>query len=284
VALARVRQLRLLPALAYYAAWLVPWRSCIKVRAEKSRLAFYSGRSCIITRYIGKYGRFEPDLTDWLAGYLASCPPGLFVDIGANVGWHSLHAARLPGVETVVAFEADPANAWLLDRNRTENDVANIVLVAAAVGDRRGTARLNRYKTSNNGRHSLAVDHGYGSITVPLIDLDGTLDDLGLGDRPIAAMKIDVEGFEPAVIAGAQRALGRTQAVVLELSPRLYRDAGLDIKTMLGVLRANGFSPFTIEAGGALQADSTVWSDQDCVCELVWLRGTRDGKARPDNG
>jgi FkbM family methyltransferase len=271
----------LLPALAYYAAWLIPWRSCIKVRAEKSGLAFYSDRRCVIARHIGKYGGIEPELTDWLAGHLSSCPPGLFIDVGANVGWHSLHAARMPGVETVIAFEADPWNARLLDRNRTENGVANVMLVVAAVGDRRGTAQLNRYKTSNSGRHSLAVDHGCGSVTVPLIDLDGALDDLGVGDKPIAAMKIDVEGFEPAVIAGAHQALGRTQAVVLELSPRLYRDAGLAIGTMLDTLRANGFSPFTIEAGGALQADNTIWTDQDCVRDLVWLKRGANGQAQP---
>jgi FkbM family methyltransferase len=273
-----------LPALGYYAAWLAPWRSCITVRAEKSRLRFCSERRSVIARHIAKYGGIEPDLTEWLARHLSSCQPGLFIDVGANVGWHALHAARLPGVETVVAFEPDPVNAELFERNRTGNNADNVVLVAAAVGERRGTAQLNRYKASNSGRHSLAVDHGYGSIAVPVVDLDGALDELGIADKPIAAMKIDVEGFEPAVIAGAHRALGRTAALVLELSPRLYRGAGLDIETMLNVLRANGFCPFTIAAGGMLQPDKTVWSDQDCVRDLVWLKGAPNGQAESDDG
>ncbi len=110
-------------------------------------------------------------------------------------------------------------------------------------------------------------------VEVPLVDLDGALDELGLSDEPIAVLKVDVEGFEPAVIAGAQRALGRTQAVVLEVAPRLYRDAGFVIEDMLRILRANGFSPFTLESG-ALRPDRTDWSDQDEVHDLVWLKGT----------
>jgi FkbM family methyltransferase len=197
----------------------------------------------------------------------------MFVDVGANIGWHALHAARFPGVDRVIAFEADPGNGRLLDGNRADNKLDNVVLQTVAVGDRRGAARLHRYKPSNTGRHSLAVDYGLDSVEVPLVDLDGALDELGLSDEPIAVLKVDVEGFEPAVIAGAQRALGRTQAVVLEVAPRLYRDAGFVIEDMLRILRANGFSPFTLESG-ALRPDRTDWSDQDEVHDLVWLKGT----------
>jgi len=194
--------------------------------------------------------------------------------VGANIGWFSLHAARAPGVEMVVAFEADPTNAALLDRSRIENGIDNLVLVPLAVGDRRGLARLHRYKPSNAGRHSLVLDFGLGSIPVPVVDLDGTLDDLGLAEKPIAALKIDVEGCEPAVIAGAQRALRRTQAVVLELAPARFRQAGQSIEAMLATLRSNGFTSFAIASDGSLKPDPTIWTDQDVVCERVWLRDT----------
>jgi hypothetical protein len=140
-----------------------------------------------------------------------------------------------------------------------------------AAGERCGLARLHRYKASNTGRHSLALDYGRGSIPVPVIDVDSALDNLGFGAKPIAALKVDVEGFEPAVIAGAERTLERTQVVILEMAPARYREAGQSIERMLATLRSNGFSPFMIAADGSLQADATAWTDQDIVCETVWL-------------
>jgi FkbM family methyltransferase len=262
---------RLWPTIAYLAAWLIPWRSYIKVRAAKSGLAFFSHRRSLIARHIAKYGAIEPDLTDWLSEYLSSCRPGLFVDAGANVGWHALHAARMPGVEAVVAFEPDPTNAWLFDRNRSQVD-GKIILMVAALAEKRGTALLHRYKNSNPGRHSIAVGYNLGSILVPVVDLDGALDDLGFGDQPIAVLKIDVEGFEPAVIAGARRALGRTQVVVLELSPALHRKAGFSTEPMLQTLRMEGFSPFTVGSGGRLSPNAVDWVDQDYVVDLVWIK------------
>jgi FkbM family methyltransferase len=271
IPLAAIRRTRILPTLAYAAGWLIPWRSYVKVRAAKSGLALFSHKRCYTARHIAKYGGLEPDITDWLSGHLSTCRPGLFVDIGANIGWYALHAARMPAVEKVVAFEPDPANARMFERN-LRNDTGKVVLKVAAVGERRGTAQLHRYKNSNTARHSIVADHGMGSIAVPLVDLDGTLDELGLGDQPIAAIKIDVEGYEPAVIAGGRRALARTQAVILEFSPSLYRRAGLSIETMLQTLRNAGFSPFLVETGGTLRPDGVDRSSRDETVDLVWLK------------
>ena len=80
-------------------------------------LSFYVHHRDLIGRHIAKYGRHEPIPTGWLNDYLATAKPGLFVDVGANLGWHAVHAAQHRAVETVVAFEPDPFNAWLLDRN-----------------------------------------------------------------------------------------------------------------------------------------------------------------------
>ena len=87
--------------------------------------------------------------TRWLENYLGSAPKGIFIDVGANLGWHADHAAQHPCVETVVAFEPDPFNAWLLDRNLTENGIGNAIVSNAAVGAQSGNVRLNRYKSSN---------------------------------------------------------------------------------------------------------------------------------------
>jgi len=52
------------------------------------------------TRKTGRHG-------SWLDNYLSGARPGIFIDVGANLGWQAQHSS----VETVVAFEPDPFNA-----------------------------------------------------------------------------------------------------------------------------------------------------------------------------
>lgn len=204
---------------AFLAAWLTPWRPAFQIRSWGKRLKFYVHHRDLIGRHIAKYGTHEPVPTRWIDNYLRDARPGIFIDVGANLGWHTVHAAQHPSVETVVAFEPEPFNAWLLDRNLTSNDVGNAIVSNAAVGAQSGTMRLHRYKSSNYGRHSLLTDYGYGSRIVPIVDLDSALQNFGLADRPVSILKIDVEGYEPAVIAGATKTLERTSAVIMEFSP-----------------------------------------------------------------
>ncbi len=267
-----VQRLRISGALAYAAAWLTPWQEVFRAPAS-SGLIFFAHRRDVIGRHIAKYGAHEPDITRWITERLATSRPGLFVDAGANIGWHALHAARSPKVETVVAFEPDPFNAWLLDRNLSANHIDKAVVVAAALGDRRGTLKLHRYKASNFGRHSAIAGDAHGSATVPLVDLDGALRDLGLSERPVCVLKIDVEGYEPAVIAGASRTLGLTDAVVLEYSPALSRRGGLSVEDMLARLKGSGFSPFSLAPDGSLAPlDVIALIGQEQQTDIIWLR------------
>ncbi|MCX7318240.1 MAG: FkbM family methyltransferase, partial [Hyphomicrobiales bacterium] len=150
----------------------------------------------VVGRHISKYGAHERSLTAWIQTHLAGFDDaaGIVIDVGANLGWHTVHAAKLPSVRRVVAYEPDAFNAWLMDRNIAENEITNAVVNAVAVGSASGTAQLHSYKASNNGRHSLAFAHGMRSRTVPLVTLDGSLKQLGLADASILLMKIDVEG------------------------------------------------------------------------------------------
>jgi hypothetical protein len=148
----------------FLAAWLMPWRPAFKVRATGSQLKFFVHHRDLIGRHIAKYGTREPVRTRWLVNYLTHAPKGIFIDVGANLGWHTVHAARHPCVEMVVAFEPDPFNAWLLDRNLIENGVENVIVSNAAVGAQSGNIRLQRCKSSNYGfaadRLRLRLAHG----------------------------------------------------------------------------------------------------------------------------
>jgi len=252
----------------YLLAALTPWRPAFRVRAAKSNLAFYVTRHDVIGRHIAKYGVHEPLITRWIDEFLGAAPRGIVIDIGANLGWHALHAARHRNVEMVVAFEPHPFNTWLIERNLAENGIDNVLVDARAVGAAPGIARLHRYKSSNFGRHSIAVDHGFGSRQVPMTDLDGALEAAGLGSGPISLIKIDVEGYEPAVIAGAKSALQRTAAVILEYSPDMSGSGGLSTAQLLADMRALHFAPHVLVSEGG-----TTPSSYD---ELQGHRGTLD--------
>lgn len=267
---------RPLETLAFLLAWLVPWRPIFRTRASESRLAFFAHHRDAIGRHIAKYGTHEPLVTRWMAEFLSAGQQGIVVDVGANLGWHALHAAQHRNVEAVIAFEPDPFNCWLIERNLAENGIDKVIVDSRAVGAAPGIAKLFHYKSSNFGRHSLAADHGHGSRSVPLTDLDGALAGLGFGDHPVALTKIDVEGYEPAVIAGAQQTLERTDAVILEHSPDLSRNGGLSAEDMSTRLQSWGFTPFVLRStGGTVRINLEELRNLRGSLDVIWVRTER---------
>jgi FkbM family methyltransferase len=254
-------------------AWLVPWRPAFRVRAKNSRLSFFVNWRDLIGRHIAEHGNYEPLLTQWISDYLSTSSQGMFVDVGANLGWHAIHAAEHKSVETVVAFEPDTFNAWLLDCNLSLNDVDNVVISTCALGAQRGLTRLHKHSV-HRGRHSVLTDYGYGSRLVPLADLDTALDDLGLTDQSVLIVKIDVEGYEPEVVAGARHTLARADVVVLEYAPSLSRAGGVSVERMLDQLYALGLLPYTLKSQwGAGTVNTQVFEGQ---IDLIWMRPDKE--------
>jgi FkbM family methyltransferase len=267
---------RPLGTLGFVAAWLVPWRPAFRTSAAESKLKFFAHHRDAIGRHIAKYGTHEPLVTRWMAEFLDAAQPGIAIDIGANLGWHALHAARHRNVETLVAFEPDPFNAWLLERNLSENGIDNVIVESRAVGAAPGVAQLHRYGRNNFGRHSIAADHGNGSRTIPVTDIDSALAALGLGERPISLIKIDVEGYEPAVIDGATRTLQRADGLILEYSPDLSEAGGLSTKPMMARLQSAGFSPFVLwPRGGTVRIDLGELDGFAGSLDVIWVKTAR---------
>lgn len=169
---------------------------------------------------------------DWTAGssdLLAAADrfvaPGNRVwDIGGNVGvfaFAAAHKARPNG--EVVAVEPDPFLAGLLQTSAgfAGNHDVNVHVLCAAVSDTVGIARFMvaaRGRASNSleqvGHRSQAGGSRYVQH-VPTITLDGLLDHFAAPDF----LKIDVEGAEAIVLAGAKRLLAETR-------PSIYVEVG----------------------------------------------------------
>lgn len=162
-------------------------------------------------------GGYEPHVAATLDRLLG--PGDVFVDVGANVGYHTFRAASLVGVDgRVVAVEANPENARLLAHTIESNRLTNVELVPLALAGGRGYVSFGTHVGSNGGflpDGASTTGSGRGTI-VPTI----ALDDLGL-DR-VAVVKIDVEGAEGIVIDGARATIEQHRpSFVMEFSQEM---------------------------------------------------------------
>ena len=114
-------------------------------RHAATGLAYRVNLRAVVGRTILRRQGYEPDLTRWLLDGLDGGAPGVFLDIGANIGWFSLQAAHSGKVARVVAIEPDVGNHALLQENIRRNDLGErIDAIACAAGAEAGLARLHR--------------------------------------------------------------------------------------------------------------------------------------------
>lgn len=162
-------------------------------------------------------GAYEPHVAATLDRLLG--PGDVFVDVGANVGYHTFRAAARVGADgRVVAVEANPENARLIAHTIAVNSLTNVELVPLALAGGRGYVNFGTHVGSNGGfLPDGANTTGSGRSTiVPTM----ALDDLGL-DR-VSVVKIDVEGAEAIVLDGARATIERHRpTLVMEFSQEM---------------------------------------------------------------
>ncbi len=190
----------------------------------------YNRNDTVIGRLIELYGDyFETEV----AVFRQFVGPGdVVLDVGANIGAHTLALARLAGPGgAVYAFEPQRLVFQNLCANIALNSLANVHCVNAAASDT--AALLHLYDTdpdvaNNFGGVELGmVDGAPGGAPVPQL----VLDDFLAIDR-LKLVKIDVEGMEAPVLRGARRTLARFKPVLyvenayVDRSPELVRLLG----------------------------------------------------------
>ncbi len=184
----------------------------------------------IIAQSVRDTGSYEPEILAVLALFLR--PGDTFVDVGANFGWHSVHAARIVGpAGKVFAFEPVPNIADVLERNCRRNGFSNVEVRRLALGARQGQVKL-ALNSDNPGGGSVAE---FGTLPVHMFALDQVIADA----RP-ALIKIDVEGYELEVLRGANRTLEREPVVVLEYNRGPHR------KRIFRYLSDRGYSLYIV--------------------------------------
>ncbi len=168
-------------------------------------------------QYLNRMGPvFEPHMTAIFEALIA--PDMVVADIGANIGMTALLFAGL--ARHVVAFEPGPSTFALLETNLARAGADNVTAVNLGMGARAGHQTLTFSTQNRSGgfvSDRLKISNaGHSTETIRIDTLDGYFFDADL--RP-DFIKMDVEGFEPQVLRGAQALLDRHQpTVVLELN------------------------------------------------------------------
>ncbi|WP_374034911.1 FkbM family methyltransferase [Bdellovibrio bacteriovorus] len=212
---------------------------------EKFKLHLHPGEEILsdIIREKGFYSR--NDL--WVFRSLLS-PSAAMIDVGANLGWHSVAMAKYLCKGFVYAVEPDPTNLSLLNRNILENELGNVGVIPMALSNYTGKGRLS-LSGANFGDHILDPQL--------LLDVRDVVEvDVNTGDALLAEplletglelIKIDAQGSECKILDGFKSIIQKHQpAVMIEYSPRHIRAAGDSVFEIFAFIEKNGYFPFQI--------------------------------------
>lgn len=162
------------------------------------------------------YGRGNNELPVQQALERHATSGSVVFDIGANVGFFTVLAARLVGPDGhVVAFEPVPSNAEYVRRNARLNDMENIAVVEKAVSDATGHGDLVLASYSGGAALSIAdtPPDATESVTVPLTTIDEAVETGAV--PPPGIVKIDVEGAELEVLRGMESTLRHHRPTII---------------------------------------------------------------------
>jgi len=146
----------------------------------------------------------------------------LLIDVGANKGEFIDSVCALAPPAGIFAFEPLPELRTALERAVARHGQGQVI--AAAVGDKAGSVRLNRTQKRKlssvlEPRQSMHKHYRDSMSVVDRIDVPLTMLDKEIpADAVVGLLKIDVQGFEPQVLDGARRTLARTAVVMMEIN------------------------------------------------------------------
>lgn len=198
----------------------------------------------------------EPCTIEWVESFAEN---DILIDVGANVGMYSIWAAAIRNVK-VFAFEPEAKNYALLNKNIALNGLQEqIKAYCAGLSDKQGLTQLNIADLRIGGsNHALGEALNFKNEPVQPVFVQGsmgfTIDGLvSSGDLPIPThIKIDVDGIEPKVIAGAAQTLKNDLVKSLLIETNLNLASHRD---MVASLNGLGFKHDAEQVNAAMRKD-----------------------------
>ncbi len=193
-----------------------------------------------LTTYLAIRGNIDPGMVQFLS---RAVRPGMtFVDVGANIGIHTLIAAfRVEHSGTVHSFEPTPRTCEVLRTNVVLNGYSGRVQIhELALTDKRGAAKLWTGAVCGHNTLFGNAQDPRPTIEVKTLSLDEALSNVD----SIDFVKIDAEGAEPFILRGMRRIRSRCPRLQLaiELAPVWLEAAGLHPSDFVDEIAGMGFN------------------------------------------
>lgn len=201
----------------------------------------------ILQQYLYYFGIWEPEVTAFLQRRLK--PGDNFIDVGANIGYFSLLAAKCVGpTGHVIAIEASPSVFELLVGNVQRNSAHQIKTLNVAAASEVGRVQLYCGQDCNCGATSIVPE---GNETV-IAEVEAAplakLIDIDIWNNA-RLVKIDVEGAEAGVVRGLGSLIGNGRAdreFLIELHPQQLLQLGNSVEEVLAPFQKCGYHAYTI--------------------------------------
>lgn len=222
------------------------WTSVTPIAGKRVTRVFGANLELDLTNHVDRtifMGCYEPLNTSLFKQIL--CPGGTVVDVGANIGYFSLLAAKLVGnAGKVIAVEAHPRNFEVLSAAVQRNGLQQVIPVNIGLSDENGSAQIIMADQNEfaNRTASMVPQAGLSGPTVPVRRLDDCIS--GWNIDVVDLLKIDVDGFETKIVRGAAESLssGRVRNVIIELDDHWLSASGSSAEELTALFHAAGFT------------------------------------------
>lgn len=177
-------------------------------------------------------GAWEPDLVFALKKLMNN--DSVFLDIGSNIGYHSIAIATAFPIGQVICFEPQESLCEQIRKSVSKNNLKNVTIFQVGLSDIEEEVLIHIPEENVGGS---SVIKGLNNHTAfkkaDKIKLK-TLDSFDAEIPRIDVVKIDVEGLEPNVLRGAEQIFAKHRPIiVMEFSPIIYQYANPEIANQL---------------------------------------------------
>ena len=185
-----------------------------KIHAKKNEFKIIiDPKNGKLDKIIYVFSVWEPELSKIMDKYANKNE--IFIDVGANIGYHSLYASNL--FKKIIAFEPLPMAYNQFKESVKINNYKNITVHQLACSNKEGKSRIYYYRDSLShstidkppakGAHKKPT-----SLEIKTVTLDSFLKKT---KNRIGLIKIDVEGYEPLVMEGLKKIIKKHKPVII---------------------------------------------------------------------
>ena len=157
------------------------------------------------------------------------------LDIGANMGFYTIWLSKFS--QNTISFEPDNKNFQRLSQNIRLNGLTHATALNIALGNEEGSVNFTKHR---DGENHISLSGNTETGRVECRKLDNVL--TGYGITRVRYMKIDVEGFELAVLEGASSLLLEKNADIIQVEiNEAVVNSGSTVDELLAFIAGMGY-------------------------------------------